>query len=90
MEDNQETRAEWQRLTVDMLMEEPPLSEWQWRRQMAVETILARLLEGLAHAGHRELKQVVLHVPPEASDILAYANVFRRIAFIAEGFERSQ
>ena len=82
MQDNQETRAEWQRLTADMLQQKPPISTEEWRRQMAVEYIFARLLAHLKERGEHDLVESLLDPPVGTEEKMAYVNVFRRIAFL--------
>ena len=85
MENNETTRAEWHKLTADMLQQEPPISVEEWRRQLAVERILARILVHLAGGSEHELLEILSHelqVPVGAGDKVAFANVFRRIAFL--------
>ena len=82
MQDNQETRAEWQRLVADMLQQQPPISPEEWRRQMAVEYILSRLLLHLKERGEYDLVESLLDPPAGTEEKMAYVNVFRRIAFL--------
>jgi len=82
MQDNQETRAEWQRLVANMLQQEPPISPEEWRRQMAVEYILSRLLLHLKERGEHDLVGSVLDPPSGTEEKMTYVNVFHRIAFL--------
>ena len=50
-EEDKAARAEWQRLVVDMLQQEPPLTLQEWQRQLAVEYVLARVLFHLKERG---------------------------------------
>ena len=83
MQDNEEARAEWGRLVADMLQQDPPITPEEWRRQLALECILARLLAQMfLKVGEHEVIEAILAVPETEQDKAAYANVFRRITFI--------
>ena len=90
MDNEQRDRAEWQRITADMQLQEPPIAPEEWSRQLAIECIFARILFLFEERGENQVEEFVLGIPPgRVSEKTSYVNVFRRIEFILRGLRRN-